>query len=54
MFNSMWPGYNVLEARFVRASTIQFSNLGTWPIMNLQTQQPGNMTESDIVPFNYF
>ena len=33
-FNPTWHGYNMLEARFERVSTVRFSNLGTWAMMN--------------------
>ena len=34
MLTFTWQRYNALEARFVRASPIRFSDLRTWAIMN--------------------
>ena len=33
-FNSAWQGYRALEARFAKASTILFLDLGTWDTLH--------------------
>ena len=36
MFNFIWQGYGVLEAKLARASTILFDALGTLATSNLE------------------